>query len=216
MTQYAFYFDSSRCTGCKTCEIACKDYKDLSQTVAFRRIFDYEGGIWTANDDGTYDSDTFAYHLSMACNHCTLPLCMNACPVGAISKDENNGIVRIDENSCVADKSCIEACPYDVPQFDEEKNVSRKCDFCYERVVDQGLNPICVDSCPLRALDFGEVEELREKYGDLAAIAPMPSDELTGPNIVIKTCPAAKEPGDTIGAVLNEKEVSGVPAQFEV
>ena len=52
MTHYAFSFDGTRCTGCKTCEMACKDYKDLSQTVAFRKVYDYEGGTWTAADDG--------------------------------------------------------------------------------------------------------------------------------------------------------------------
>lgn len=44
MTQYGFYFDSTRCTGCRTCEMACKDYNDLPANYAFRRVFDYEGG----------------------------------------------------------------------------------------------------------------------------------------------------------------------------
>ena len=63
MTQYGFYFDSSRCTGCKTCEMACKDYKDLSQTVAFRKVYDDEGGTWTAADDGSYTTDAYAAAL---------------------------------------------------------------------------------------------------------------------------------------------------------
>ena len=46
MTQYGFYFDSTRCTGCRTCEMACKDYNDLPANYAFRRVFDYEGGDW--------------------------------------------------------------------------------------------------------------------------------------------------------------------------
>jgi len=54
MTQYGFYFDSTRCTGCRTCEMACKDYNDLPASYAFRRVFDYEGGDWKDNGDGTH------------------------------------------------------------------------------------------------------------------------------------------------------------------
>ena len=54
MTDYAFYFDASRCTGCKTCELACKDYHDLSPHVAFRKVYEYGGGSWQKNADGTF------------------------------------------------------------------------------------------------------------------------------------------------------------------
>ena len=87
MTQYGFYFDSTRCTGCKTCEMACKDYKDLPATIAFRKVYDYEGGSWTDAGNGVYTTDTFAYHVSLACNHCAMPACMAKCPSGAIEKD---------------------------------------------------------------------------------------------------------------------------------
>ena len=211
MAQYGFFFDSSRCTGCKTCELACKDYKDLSQTIAFRKVYDYEGGTWTANDDGTYTTDAFAYHVSLACNHCTTPACFAACPSGAIEKDADTGLVRIIAENCTGEKMCVDACPYDVPVFDDEAGVAVKCDGCYDRVL-AGKLPICVEACPLRALDFGEIEDLRAKYGDVAGIAPMPSPDETNPNIVIKECAAAKEPGDATGEIVNEKEVDGTPA----
>ena len=73
MTQYGFYFDSTRCTGCRTCEMACKDYNDLPANYAFRRVFDYEGGDWKDNGDGTFEPTSWAYHVSMACNHCAMP-----------------------------------------------------------------------------------------------------------------------------------------------
>lgn len=57
-TQYGFYIDSSRCTGCKTCELACKDFKNLSPEVNFRRIYEYAGGDWT-EQDGVYIRKTF-------------------------------------------------------------------------------------------------------------------------------------------------------------
>lgn len=83
---YGFYFDSTRCTGCRTCEMACKDYHDLSTEAAFRRVFDYEGGEFVENADGTVTATTYAYHLSEACNHCESPKCFAACPTGAIEK----------------------------------------------------------------------------------------------------------------------------------
>ncbi|MEG1750563.1 MAG: DMSO/selenate family reductase complex B subunit [Raoultibacter sp.] len=209
MTQYGFYFDSSRCTGCKTCEMACKDYKDLPQTIAFRKVYDYEGGTWSAGADGAYTTDCYAYHVSLACNHCAMPKCLGACPQGAIKKNKDTGIVTIDEEKCIGSGMCVEACPYDVPILDPDKKRAVKCDLCADRVA-AGGKPVCVEACPLRALDFGDIEELKKKYGDTAAIAPMPTADITTPSIVIKTCPAAKQPGDATGAIANEKEVTGV------
>lgn len=60
-----------------------------------------------------------------------------------------------------------------------------KCDGCYERVA-QGMKPVCVESCPQRALDFDDIEVIRAKHGTECGIAPMPDPSLTNPNIVIK------------------------------
>ncbi|SIR71836.1 anaerobic dimethyl sulfoxide reductase subunit B (DMSO reductase iron-sulfur subunit), partial [Enterobacter kobei] len=80
-TQYGFYIDSSRCTGCKTCELACKDYKDLTPDVSFRRIYEYAGGDWQ-EDNGVWQQNVFAYYLSIACNHCEDPACTKSAPAG--------------------------------------------------------------------------------------------------------------------------------------
>ena len=172
MTQYGFYFDSTRCTGCRTCEMACKDYKDLPETIAFRKVYDYEGGSWTDAGDGIYTTDTFAYHVSLACNHCAMPACMAKCPSGAIEKDGKTGLVHIDQEKCTGVGACVTSCPYNVPILDDAKK-AQKCDGCADRVA-EGLNPICVDSCPLRALEWGDIEELRAAHtGTVAGIAPM-------------------------------------------
>ncbi|HCT3751505.1 TPA: dimethyl sulfoxide reductase subunit B, partial [Klebsiella aerogenes] len=81
-----------------------------------------------------------------------------------------------------------------------------KCDGCHERVA-QGKKPICVESCPLRALDFGPIAELREKHGQLAAVAPLPSAHFTRPSIVIKPNDNSRPCGDTTGYLANPKEV---------
>lgn len=82
-TQYGFFIDSSRCTGCKTCELACKDYKDLTPEVSFRRIYEYAGGDWQ-EDNGVWHQNVFAYYLSISCNHCEDPACTKVCPSGAM------------------------------------------------------------------------------------------------------------------------------------
>lgn len=210
MTQYGFFFDSTRCTGCRTCEMACKDYKDLSATIAFRKVYDYEGGAWSDVGDGTFTSDAFAYHVSLGCQHCAMPACMAKCPQGAIEKDTKTGLVHINQEKCTGVGACVETCPYNVPIVDKEKGKGVKCDGCADRVA-EGKSPICVEACPLRALEFGDIEELRAKHeGTVAGIAPMPSPDETTPSIAILPCPAAKEPGDTTGAIANEKEVTGV------
>ncbi|STD43445.1 DMSO reductase iron-sulfur subunit [Edwardsiella tarda] len=78
-TQYGFYIDSSRCTGCKTCELACKDYKDLPPDINFRRIYEYAGGEWHPDGD-TWHHDVFAYYLSISCNHCDDPALRQGMP----------------------------------------------------------------------------------------------------------------------------------------
>jgi len=169
-TQYGFFIDSSRCTGCKTCELACKDYKDLTPDVSFRRIYEYAGGDWQ-EDNGVWHQNVFAYYLSIACNHCEDPACTKVCPSGAMHKRED-GFVVVDEDVCIGCRYCHMACPYGAPQYNAAKGHMTKCDGCHTRVAD-GKKPICVESCPLRALDFGPIEELRQKHGQLAAVAPL-------------------------------------------
>lgn len=190
MTQYGFYFDSSRCTGCKTCELACKDYNDLGCDILFRRIYDFEGGAWEQDGAGAWLHETYVYHVSDSCNHCANPACEAACPVGAYAKDPETGLVLHDAEACIGCGACVEACPYDAPKIDAERGVARKCDGCSDRVV-QGLAPICVDACVLRCLEFGDIEELRAAHGDCADIQPLPSSGLTGPSLVIKTSDAS-------------------------
>ncbi|HCR9741519.1 TPA: dimethyl sulfoxide reductase subunit B, partial [Citrobacter koseri] len=101
---------------------------------------------------------------------------------------------------------CHMACPYGAPQYNAAKGHMTKCDGCHDRVAD-GKKPICVESCPLRALDFGPIEELRKKHGTLAAVAPLPGAHFTRPNIVIKPNANSRSTGDTTGYLANPKEV---------
>lgn len=203
-TQYGFFIDSSRCTGCKTCELACKDYKDLTPDVSFRRIYEYAGGDWQ-EDNGSWHQNVFAYYLSIACNHCEDPACTKVCPSGAMHK-RDDGFVVVNEDVCIGCRYCHMACPYGAPQYNAAKGHMTKCDGCHSRVAD-GKKPICVESCPLRALDFGPIDELRQTHGKLAAVAPLPSAHFTKPSIVIKPNANSRPTGDTTGYLANPEEV---------
>lgn len=195
MTQYGFYFDASKCTGCKTCMVACKDKNNLPVGMNFRRVTEFSGGNWRQDRaTGAWHQEAFAYYLSISCNECSDPACVKVCPTKAHFKRAEDGLVLIDPKKCIGCGACLAACPYGAPQLDREARKMRKCDTCLDRR-EKGLNPVCVDACPQRALDFGPIDELRKKYGDCAAIAPLPDVSVTKPNLVIHPTKSAKKPG---------------------
>ncbi|MCL1796943.1 MAG: 4Fe-4S binding protein [Eggerthellaceae bacterium] len=204
MTQYGFYFDNSRCSGCKTCMMACKDYNDLDADLTYRRVYDYEGGAWQEAEQETWVQEVFSYHVSFSCAHCSEAVCLMVCPTGAMHRAEG-GLVRTNSRVCIGCGYCTLACPYDAPRVSDVTHTSTKCDGCYSRVL-EGASPICVEACPLRALDFDDIEVLREKYEGNAGIAPLPDPSFTNPNIVIKPSVAARPCGDSAGFIANEKE----------
>ena len=205
--QLGFYFDASACTGCKACQIACKDKNELPVGVIWRRVYQYGGGGWVAdsrNKDLLVPNNIFVYSISAACMHCEQPVCVEICPTTAMSKGED-GVVTIDGDKCIGCRYCEWACPYGAPQFDEAVGVMTKCNFCQDLVAEGG-NPACVDACPMRALEFGEIEELRAKHGTLDAIAPLPSGEDTHPSLVITPHRSAEPMGEGTGRILNLAE----------
>lgn len=102
-TQYAFHFDSSRCTGCKTCVIACRDKNDIQDPkLAFRTVHEETGGSWSRNEDGSWSQNVWAYFVSVSCNHCSKPACVRVCPTGAHARHEElGGLVLIDRDVCI-------------------------------------------------------------------------------------------------------------------
>ncbi len=202
--QYGFHIDVSRCTGCKTCEMACRDAYHLGETSSFRRVCEYSGGSWIA-EGAAWWHDVFAYHLSIGCNHCDDPVCQQVCPSGAMRK-QADGFVVLDSDRCIGCGSCSFACPYKAPSLSCDRHVMRKCDGCRARVV-AGLEPICVEACPMRALGFGDIEDLRTEFGFERDVAPLPSSFYTDPNIVITPHRHARPSGSTSGTLSNAKEI---------
>ena len=184
MARLGFYFNQEHCLGCRACQVACKDRFDLEIGVFFRRVRSFE--------TGTYPNATL-YHYSSACNHCETPACVANCPTGSMQKADD-GTVIYDESLCIGCDTCITECPYGVPVILADKGVVGKCDSC-KAFRDAGLNPVCVDACPVRALDFGDLDELQAKYGgDLVQDLPiLPSSDTTHPSILIKAKKAALE-----------------------
>lgn len=204
MKRLAFYFDSRNCSGCKTCQVACKDKNDLALGNLWRRVYEVSGGDWEQQGKA-WVPHIYAYNISLSCNHCEDPICMKNCPSKAIWKRED-GIVTIDQELCLGCKYCSWVCPYGAPQFNEEKGVMGKCDLCAD-YVDQGKNPSCVDSCPTRSLDFGDYELLIEKYGDKAAVYPLPNPEITQPSLVINPHKDAHMASEINPEVVNMEEI---------
>ncbi len=181
MKRPAFYFDANACSGCKTCQIACKDKNDLPPGVRWRRVYEITGGEWVKQGKA-WKNNVFAYNISLACNHCEEPVCVKVCPTKAIHKHEN-GIVDIDPLKCMGCKYCEWACPYGAPQFNKAAGIMTKCNLCAD-YVEEGKNPSCVDACPMRAMDFGEYDGLVEKYGNQGDIYPLPNRHHTEPSIL--------------------------------
>lgn len=205
MTQYAFYFDGTRCTGCKTCVFACNDYKDLDLGTTYRKVYELTSGDTTRDADGMVSTDCVCYTVTVSCNHCNEPTCVEVCPTGAMHKDEDTGIVSVDTNKCIGCGYCHMSCPYNSPKVDREKGHSVKCDGCMERIA-EGLGAVCVESCPARALEFIPVEEA-SAMGTREAIAPLPDPEYTDPNLFIKLSDDAAPATSFTGEIANLLEV---------
>ena len=193
MSQQAFYFDGTRCTGCKTCQMACKDYKNIDLGISFRHVYEVTIGDTVKDADGILTTTCVSYPLSMSCNHCDSPICFEKCPQSAIIKDADTGLMSIDEEKCIGCGTCAIVCPYNAPKVDEEKKKAVRCNGCAERVA-AGEKPVCVEACPARALDFGDADEMA-KMGERGNIAPLPDPSETTPNIFIKASADAQPVG---------------------
>ena len=179
--QCGFHFDQNRCTGCFACVVACHDWHDVpAGPASWLRIQTTEKGKYP---------DVFVARLPVTCFHCLQPTCIPACPVNAVTKREEDGIVIVDRETCLGRDSCslcLEACPHNAPQFGDEENAKmQKCDLCVDRLM-EGRKPVCVDGCPMWALDAGPIDELREKYGDVRDAESFVYSEDLIPSIIFK------------------------------
>jgi anaerobic dimethyl sulfoxide reductase subunit B (iron-sulfur subunit) len=180
--QVGFYFDQTRCIGCSACEVACKDWHDIpAGPTKWMRIKYNETGVFP---------NVFVSYLINPCFHCEDPVCIPVCPVNAITKREEDGIVVVNSEICIGniecDSKCLKACPYDAPQFGlNNGSKMSKCNYCFDRFLEDKL-PICVEACRTHAIDAGSLQQLREKYGNIQVANNFVYSKRTKPAIVLK------------------------------
>lgn len=184
MAQKGFYYDMTACIACKACQVACKDKNDLPVGIIYRKVHTFEGGSYP---------NPWAYNLSVSCNHCKDAPCVKNCPTGARTKRADDGLVVVDEDACIGCQYCVWSCPYGANTFVEEKGVVAKCNGCADLTAVGGM-PACVDACVMRALEFGDIEELRAKHPEAVMdVKGLPSSALTGPSILVSPKAAARK-----------------------
>ncbi len=167
MTQYGFFFDQSRCSGCRACTVACKNWHGLpAGPLKYLKIYEYEKGSFP---------NVRIHFQWVPCYHCEEAVCISNCPTQAMHKEANYGAVLIDSEKCDGCRICYDVCPYGAPVFksDEIGVKAQKCDMCVDRLKLSG-QPVCVSSCPTRALDFGPLADLMKRYGDSRDLEDMP------------------------------------------
>ncbi len=231
-----FFTDTSVCIGCKACEVACKEWNqvpgdgllltgmsydntaglgaDTWRHVAFieqrRPVAGPEvAGPGAAVDGETGDAQDGLRWLmaSDVCKHCTHAACLDVCPTGALFRTEF-GTVVVQEDVCNGCGYCIPACPYGVIDQRKEDGRAWKCTLCYDRL-GAGMTPACAHACPTESIQFGPLDELRERAaGRLAQLHEQGTTEarLYG-----------EDPDDGVGGdgafflLLDEPEVYGLP-----
>ncbi len=178
--RWAFGVDATKCIGCLRCLEACKRENNVPLDAHHFRTWverytyldgdekphidsqNDPGDIAAAGSEAVYRFDNRykdanvekSFFVPKLCNHCTNPACVQVCPTGATYKTKD-GVVLIDHEYCIGCQYCVQACPYGARFFNYEKMVTDKCTWCYHRIT-KGLNPACVEVCPMQARIFGD------------------------------------------------------------
>lgn len=145
--RHGFIFNQDLCVNCKSCSAAC----------AMENGFDIKPrSVVTFNQE--VSSALPLSNISIACNHCEIPVCLNGCPASAYTRDPETDAVIIDDRICIGCKYCIWNCPYDAPKYDPVNRVIGKCHLCYSRL-QTGMMPACAEGCPTGALSYGNIDD---------------------------------------------------------
>jgi DMSO reductase family type II enzyme iron-sulfur subunit len=144
------------------------------------------GPNWDEDQGGGEYPNSFFFYLPRLCNHCTHPVCVEACPRNAMYKREEDGIVLRDETRCRGYRFCLEACPYKKIYFNYAKKISQHCIFCFPRI-EKGVAPACARQCPGRLVFVGFLDDadgpIHKLVREWQVALPLHPEYGTGPNI---------------------------------
>ncbi|MCJ7801662.1 MAG: 4Fe-4S dicluster domain-containing protein [Candidatus Marinimicrobia bacterium] len=163
--------DLTYCVGCHKCELACNEANDLPKILPdsssdksvfenMRRPTAEQYTVVNSYPDKGLDGG--ALNVKVQCMHCEHPPCVSACIVGALRKHPD-GPVTYNASACIGCRYCIIACPFQIPAYEYDKVLTpqvRKCTLCFERTIENGQLPACVDICPTEAIVFGHRQDL--------------------------------------------------------
>ncbi len=170
-----FFTDTTLCIGCKACEVACKQWNQLPDDGYHFSGMSYDNTLALGASTwrhvsfierpvalGGQDSGAFSWLMSSdVCKHCARAGCMENCPTGSIMRTEF-GSVYVQPDICNGCGYCVAGCPFGVIDRSHEDGRAWKCTLCYDRQKD-GMTPACAKACPTESIQFGEVEELKER-----------------------------------------------------
>lgn len=169
--EIALLYDSSKCVGCRACQMACKRWNNLPQVSTdseglYETPRDLSADTWTMISVSKRSEEDWHF-FNYQCMHCTDAACVTVCPTGALYKNEL-GFTAVDETKCIGCGYCTQYCPYDVPQLNTQspfttKAKVAKCTFCQDRIAAGIGGPFCAEACPVGALVQGNRAELLEK-----------------------------------------------------
>jgi formate dehydrogenase iron-sulfur subunit len=180
-----FFTDTSVCIGCKACEVACKEWNMVPEDglnlsgMSFDNTVGLSGTTWRhvafieqiaprppepepADENSGSPSDALRWLMSSdVCKHCSEAGCLDVCPTGALMRTEF-GTVVVQDDICNGCGYCVPACPFGVIGRSEVDSGAHKCTLCYDRL-DAGMEPACAKACPTKSIQFGPLDELRER-----------------------------------------------------